>query len=428
MDIKLDYTPHDNQKMLHDDKHRYIVICAGRRFGKSVFARYHVLLNALYDPGLYWIVNPTYRQGKMIHWRELKKEIPAELIVAKNEQELSVELINGARIEIKGADNEDSLRGVGIKGVVFDEAAFQQSHVFWDIIRPTLLDSMGWALFISTPKGFNWFYDLWLRGQPGTATYDPDWASYKFTSYDNPYLSVKEIEQAKRETDEDSFSQEYMAEFKKFKGLIYRNFDRKVHVIEPFEIPFDGSWEMYRAVDFGYNNPTACLWVGISPENDWYIADEYYENKESSDYHCGQILAKSGAFPSVALTYCDPAGAQQIKDWPTRGVYLTAARREMNANLGQWVGAGIDIVQELLKVSPINNKPRLFIFKHCKNTIREFESYEWEEERDEMLNKPGRPKKAQDHALDALRYLACSYQGKQVYYPEESKKNWRVGT
>lgn len=424
MEINLKYHPHDNQKKLHDDRHRYVVICAGRRFGKSIFARNHILLNALYNPGLYWIVNPTYKQGKMIHWRELKKEIPPALITYKNEQELAIELANGSRIEIKGCDNEDSLRGVGVKGVIFDEAAFQQSHIFWDIIRPMLVDSEGWAIFISTPKGFNWFYDIWLKGQKDSATYDSEWASYKFTSYDNPYLSQKELEAAKKETDEDSFAQEYLAEFKKFKGLIYRNFDRKIHVIPPFEIPFDGSWEVYRGVDFGYNNPTACLWLAISPENVWYVVDEYYENKESSDYHCGQILAKSGAFPPSFITYCDPAGAQQIKDWPSKGVYLTAARREVSANLREWVGSGIDIIQELLKVSPINNQPRLFIFKHCVNTIREFESYEWEEEKDETLNKPGRPKKANDHALDALRYIACSYQGRQQIYLPDDKKDW----
>ena len=122
MDSLLEYKPHSNQKMLHDDEHRYKVVCAGRRFGKSVFARMHVVLNAMHTPGLYWIVNPTYRQGKQIHWHELKKEIPRELIDYKNEQELSIHLVNGSRIEIKGADNEDALRGVGLKGVVIPVA------------------------------------------------------------------------------------------------------------------------------------------------------------------------------------------------------------------------------------------------------------------------------------------------------------------
>ena len=424
-EINLNYSPHKFQKQIHDDTARFKVVVAGRRFGKSVFARMHILLNALYIPGLYWIVNPTYKQGKMIHWRELKKEVPPELITYKNEQELSIELVNGSRIEIKGADNENSLRGVGIKGVVFDETADQQPHVFWDIIRPTLIDSEGWAIFIGTPRGFNWFYDLFLKGQKGAKEYEADWSSYKFTSYDNPHLLAKEINAAKVQTDEDSFSQEYLAEFKKFKGLIYKNFDRNVHVIEPFEIPNDGSYEIYRGIDFGFDNPTACVWMAINNETKkWYAIDEYYETKESSDYHCGIILSKSAQYPSVSISWGDPSAPQVMADWAKKGLYITPARRDANTNRGEWVGNGIDIIQEKLKVSPMDQKPQLYVFKHCENLIREFESYEWEEPKNELLNAPGRPKKANDHILDATRYFACSYIGRQSYYLPDDQKNW----
>ena len=434
MDISLDYIPHENQKKLHDDKHRYIVVCAGRRFGKSKFARNHCILNAIYNPGLYWIVNPTYRQGKQIHWRDLKKEIPEELVKYKNEQELSIHLINGSIIEIKGADNEDALRGVGLKGVVLDEAADQKPLVWEEIIRPTLVDSEGWAIFIGTPKGFNWFYELYQRGQKGTKQYkisnpdsnDPDWSSYKFKSYDNPTLKKKEIDKAKKETDEDTFIQEYLAEFKKAKGLIYKKFDPEVHVIEPFDLPMDDTWEYYRVVDFGYGaNPTACLWVGIDPDGKWYIFDEYYETKDTSDYHCGIILGKTGSIP-ITLTFCDPANPAIIETWNKNGVYLTRARRPSGTTLGNWVGTGIDIIAERLKVSVIDRKPQLFVFNNCENVIREFQSYKWKEERNSQLNNPGRPEKANDHAMDALRYFAISYLGKQNidYEDEMDHKNW----
>ena len=429
-EINLNYNPHKFQKQIHDDPARFKVVVAGRRFGKSVFARMHILLNALYVPGLYWIVNPTYKQGKMIHWRELKKEVPPELITYKNEQELSIELVNGSRIEIKGADNENSLRGVGIKGVVFDETADQQPHVFWDIIRPTLVDSEGWAIFIGTPRGFNWFYDLYLKGKEGTKEKEEGWSSYKFTSYDNPHLNPKEIDEAKRATDEDSFAQEYMSEFKKFKGLIYKNFNRETHVIEPFEIPNDGEWEIYRAVDFGYGaNPTVCLWIAVAPDNKWYVIDEYHDIKEVSDYHCGIILSKSAQYPSSQISWGDPSNSMLIKEWGLKGVYLTPARRTVElqggqTNLTQWVATGINMIQEKLKVSVIDQKPQLFIFKNCEYIIKEFEAYEWEEPKNELLNNPGRPKKANDHALDALRYFACSYTGRQYYVPPADNKNW----
>lgn len=146
--MKLEYKPHLNQQILHDDPTRYKVVVAGRRFGKSVFARHHCFLNALYNPGIYWIISPTYRQGRMIHWRALLNEIPSDLISYKNEQLNQIQLVNGSLIELKGADNEDSLRGVGLKGVVMDEAADQKPHVWEEIIRPTLIDSEGWAILL----------------------------------------------------------------------------------------------------------------------------------------------------------------------------------------------------------------------------------------------------------------------------------------
>lgn len=419
MEINLNYKPHPNQKTLHDDKHRYIVVVAGRRFGKSKFSRMHCLLNALADPGLYWIVNPTYRQGKQIHWHELKKEIPRELIAYQNEQELSIRLTNGARIEIKGADNEDSLRGVGLKGVILDEVADQKDKTWWEIIRPTLLDSQGWAIFIGTPKGFNWFYELFLMGQKGTKTYDPEWQSYHFTSYDNPFLKKAEIDRAKKRTEEDTFAQEYMGEFKRFKGAIYPTFDRKTHVIDPFDIPYYGDWEIYRGIDFGYGaEPTVCLWIAVNGPK-WYVIDEYYEIKDTSDYHCGVILSRSATYPSPVATYADPANPQIMMDWAKRGVYVTAASREGNTNLTEWVKTGIGVIAEKMKISVIDQKPSLFVFKHCEQLIKEIESYHWKEESDGSMR---RPDKSADHGPDALRYFAISYRGAQrVEFPPDGK-------
>jgi hypothetical protein len=432
MEINLKYKPHKNQRVLHDDHHRYIVVVAGRRFGKSVFARNHCILNALYNPGLYWIVSPTYRQGKMIHWQSIKEDIPEELIDYKNEQELSIHLINGSRIELKGADNEDSLRGVGLKGVVLDEAADQNPHVWNKILEPMLLDSKGWAIFIGTPKGFNWFYDLWLKGQKGSEFYDPEWSSYKFTSYENPTIPDVKIEldkirkKANKDKKTESFEQEYMAEFRKFEGLIYKEFDRKVHVIEPFEIPEDT--DIIRGVDFGFDNPTVCLWVA-SIDNKYYVIDEYYETKQASDYHCGIILSKSSQYPRASQSYADPSGPQIMTDWAVKGVYLTAARRDPNTNKSEWVGHGIDIIQDLLKVSAIDKKPRLMVFNNCPNTIREFESYMWKEQRDEQLNNLGIPEKKNDHAMDSLRYILVSYKKLDGNYDsinEGLSKKWSL--
>jgi hypothetical protein len=194
-----------------------------------------ILDQATKQPGLYWIVSPTYKQSKMIHWRDYDKEIPKDWVAKKNEVELSLTLTNGSVIELKGAENPDALRGVKLRGLVIDEiASIRNWDWLWsEVLRPTLTDFQAPAIFISTPKGFNHFYDLFEQGKK-----EGDYKSWRFTSYDNPVIQKGEIDAAKKELTEDTFYQEYLAEFKRYTGLVYKNFDRDIHVIEPFPMVY----------------------------------------------------------------------------------------------------------------------------------------------------------------------------------------------
>ena len=226
---------HEGQYEVATDNHRFRVICAGRRWGKSVLAQLIVLKWATENVGTYWIVNPTYRQAKQIHWRHLINLVPREWVHKKNEVELSITLKNGSIIELKGAENPDALRGVKLHGLVIDEiASIRNWEWLWsEVLRPTLTDYAAPALFISTPKGYNHFYEIYKKGQE-----DGSYKSWRFTSYDNPYIKAEEIDHAKKELTEDTFQQEYMADFRKFTGLVYKEFQREVHVIEPFTFQF----------------------------------------------------------------------------------------------------------------------------------------------------------------------------------------------
>ena len=145
------------------DNHRFRIVCSGRRSGKSVLSRMIILRWALQTPGIYWIVSPSYKQAKMIHWREIRKEIPREWIAKTNEVDLSVTLKNGSVIELKGAENPDALRGTKLRGLVIDEiASIRNWGWLWsEVLRATLTDYEAPAIFISTPKGYNHFYDLY---------------------------------------------------------------------------------------------------------------------------------------------------------------------------------------------------------------------------------------------------------------------------
>lgn len=440
---------HLTQYEVATDTHRFRVVCAGRRWGKSVMSRMVILKWALENNGLYWIVSPTYRQGKQNHWNDLQKEIPREWVLKKNEVDLSITLKNGSVIELKGAENPDALRGVKLRGLVIDEiASIRNWDWLWsEVLRPTLTDYEAPALFISTPKGYNHFYLLYENGQYTVDNKAGIYKSWRFTSYDNPYIPKGELDNAKKELTEDTFQQEYMADFRKYTGLVYKDFQREVHVIEPFDIP--ESWSIWRGIDFGSTNPTACLWIATDSDENFYIGAEHYATGETIDYHAG-IINSNPLSKRVTQTYGDPSGAQWIAEFAQRGIYITPANKEVGTNFNSWVRFGIEKVSAGLKVVPghtaeiphyketrgqVLGMPKMFIFSTCTNTIRELETYRWKERsvtQAQDLNEPDVPEKANDHAMDALRYFAVSYKKQEkidrIPYQWKDSKVWRIGS
>src|SRR6185437_4493054 len=181
---------------------RFRVLVAGRRFGKTYLAVAELLRGTSWPGFTAWLIAPTYRQAKQIAWKRLK-ELAAPLILKTNETDLSVELSTGGFIALRGADNYDSLRGVGLDGVIFDEAADIAPEVWTEVIRPALSDRLGWALFIGTPKGFDKFHDLYTE-----ALDKPDWAAFKYTTLDGGQVPESEVSAARLELDEKTFRQE----------------------------------------------------------------------------------------------------------------------------------------------------------------------------------------------------------------------------
>lgn len=432
----------DWQDRVAHDPARFKIICAGRRAGKSVLARMSLLKWAVEKPGVYWLVNPTYRQAKAIHWRDILNEIPQKWVSKKNETELSIELNNGSLIELKGAENPDALRGVRLNGLIIDEiASIRNWDWLWqEVLRATLVDFEAPAIFISTPKGYNHFYRLFQKGQKD----DPDYKSWRFTSYDNPKIPSSEVDKARSNTSNEFFAQEYLADFRKFTGLIYKGFAQDVAVVNPFDIPKE--WEIHCGVDFGSNNPTAILWIAVDPEDNWFVVSEHYSMGKTIDYHAG-VFNSHPLRMRVINIFGDPSGAQWIDEFRERSVYITPAVRTQGTTGQSWVLFGIEkVASKMLRVPGHTVQgvthtqeqirqgiPSLFIFKNCKNTLKELESYRWREKpatQAEDLNEPSRPEKANDHAMDALRYFAVSYAKQELYVPlknELSERQWQIG-
>ena len=213
-DIKVSL--HDAQMEIFKSEARFKVISAGRRFGKSRLAAWVLLIKALQSTSKdVFYVGPTFQQSKDIMWGMLKEL--GGVIKAAHENTAVLTLINDRKIYLKGSDRPDTLRGVGLAYVVLDEYASMKQEVWEMILRPTLADVKGGAMFIGTPAGKNHFYKLFLEAQE-----DDDWEAFQFNSTDNPLLDPKEIATAKSSMSTQAFRQEFEATFETFSGGIFK--------------------------------------------------------------------------------------------------------------------------------------------------------------------------------------------------------------
>ena len=252
------------QREILDSPARFKIIAAGRRFGKSYASIAALAQNARFPNKKCLYIAPSYRMGKQIIWDDLKAMLREKKWIRKvNESELTITLINGSQIMIRSADNPDSIRGIGVDFVVIDEAAdIPKLDDTWKaVIRPTLSDREGSALIIGSPKGRNYFYDMWN-------TKDPAWQSWQFTTLQGENVSAEELESAKRDLDQRTFKQEYMAEWVDFTGLIYYNMgDENI-----IEMPVPPQFVLEIGIDFNVSPGVAVL--GFRHAGGLHIFDE----------------------------------------------------------------------------------------------------------------------------------------------------------
>jgi predicted phage terminase large subunit-like protein len=199
------------QQEVFADNTRFKVVAAGRRCGKSRLAATTLLIEALRCPAgsavLY--VAPTNGQARQIIWNVLL-DLGRDVIASSHINNQDITTINGATIYVRGADRPDTLRGVSLTYAVLDEVADIKPEAWEQVIRASLSDKKGRGLFIGTPKGRNWFHDLFKLGQDDQ---DKDWKSWHFTTQDNPLIDPDEVASAKKTLSTFAFKQEYMASF-----------------------------------------------------------------------------------------------------------------------------------------------------------------------------------------------------------------------
>jgi len=374
---------------------RFRVVCPGRRFGKTHLAIATLLKAALEGPGrVLWFVAPTYRQAQQIAWRILLSLVPANNIRKKNETDLSIELRNGSVISLRGADNFDSLRGIGLDGLVLDEFADMAPEAWTEVLRPALADRKGWALFIGTPKGFNHFHTLWTRAH----VLDNDWEAFQFTTLDGGRVSQEEIDSFRAESDERTFRQEFEASFESMSGLVYDNFDRKIHIREDLQ---DTHGTLLIGLDFNVSPCSAV--VGVKAGDQLHVLNEISLNNSNTQRMADEIKRQ---YPNrVIHVFPDPSGKARKTSagiGETDFTILQAAGfRVVAPPSAPRVADRINEVNALFLNA--KGERRLFIAKRCQKLIHCLEGLTYNEATMEPDKRLGL-----DHLLDALGYLIHS--------------------
>ena len=385
---------HAAQKQIVNDNHRFRVINAGRRFGKSTLVAWEMFAMAVANENArvpYYA--PTRDDARDIMWKTLK-DICEPLIVGEaNESRLEINVRNRfggtSLLVLYGWEAvQERGKGVGVKNnhIFFDEVSKFKNFLFgWEeILRPTLIDLQGGATFISTPNGFNHFYDLSLMEGK-----DKDWKYFHFTSHDNPFLPVEELAKMKTELPEDRYAQEVMGEFRKREGLVYKEFSREMHVVN--EVPQDLE-VVYKlgGVDWGHTHPCAVITVKKDYSGNYWITDEFFKQGLTEEDIIDYVV--SAQFNKVFPDSENASGCAGLKK---RGVNVKEVKKVKGS-----VVSGINKVREMLKQN------RVKVLSSCVNVIEEFESYSYPDEKDETPNE--NPLKENDDAMDAIRYVIMS--------------------
>lgn len=296
-------------------KSRFITVCAGRRFGKSYVAGTRIMQAALSERankrGDYNIlyVAPVAEQARKIMWTGwLRKHLPQEYIASKNNQTMDVLLKNGCSISVRSADDPDHLVGDGIDLLVIDECALIKTNIY-EILRPSLSDKHhdGKALFISTPRGFNWFYKLFRKGGQ-----EDGWTSFLFTSIDGGNIEASEIEQAKKDLTPRMFAQEYLASFETMTNLVYDSYNKTANTCDIQS--YWGHSDIHVGMDFNVNPMTATVAVlerdkRLNGETVAYVFDEILL-PNANTYEMAREIRQRYPVADVYV-YPDPTGKKR---------------------------------------------------------------------------------------------------------------------
>jgi len=404
----INYVPHNGQKKLHfpSKDWRFCVAVCGRRWGKSVSASVEAQVVLSQSNKRVWCVAPTYDGSEKIfreiwHKMVVEKSMPTTRASYKDQY---IEFEWGSVVEGKSADKPDSLVGEGLDLLILDEAAKIKKKTWEMYLRPTLSDRKGSALFITTPQGFNWVYDLYLLGQK-----DEMWHSFNSPSHENNYAYPdgnrdSDLLEAKRNLAKEVYDQEYGAKFTSFAGRVYP-FDRN---LDMGHFPYDPGLPTFCSIDFGFRQPAALWFQTYREEGLWHIRiiDEIiHETDIKTDDFANRIKSRNYKYVTY---YGDPAGGQaqgqtglgDIEIFKRHGIVVKTIRDKVSRK----IEAGVSHVRGFIENA--EGKRFLHVHNECHGIAEDLENYRYPEPKEGFPLKPDPVKDGyHDHGCDALRYF-----------------------
>lgn len=436
---------HSGQQIIARSKARFKVVIIGRRFGKTTYGVRECVKEVLKTGRIYWWVGPTYKEAS-IGWVMLKKvawqlqEILPSIEI--READMTIIFHNGGKIVIKSADNPDSLRGEMLGGVVLDEFPGIKEATWYEVLRPSLADQRGWALFIGTPKGKNWAYELAMRAKnlPGweffqipTAITEDGTADTKVIGCTNPWLvivngkpdmqaAIEELEDARQTMSSEQFAQEFLADFGASQYLVYPEISQSIH---EWSGPVPEFVSYHGGMDFGGDtigsHKSVTVIAGKTAKDELII-----------------IACFKQAGPNIAERQYNWTWEQELKlaemhkymKQPYNGVIYRADKTQMlGIQFMQQSGLkvlktkggpdsimeGIELVHRRLKLRPESGasedaeknklRPRLYVLKGVPHVLEDLMSYRFAEPKGDGRVEAKEPLKVNDDVADAVRYM-----------------------
>ena len=403
------YYPHYGQQKMHyptKETARFFVMVCGRRFGKTTASAMEATYYCSQPNQRIWLVGLSYDKADLM-FREIWKLMVighSEDIERASEKERIIKFKWGTIVEGKSADNPDSLVGEGLDLLIVDEAAKVKGRI-WDMyLSPTLSDRKGKAIFITTPEGFNWIYDLFLLGQE-----DELWESHQASSWDNHFAfpegkNDQFLLERKRNMSKEIYDQEYGAQFTSFAGRVYP-FDR---ILDVGSYPYNKDLPTFCSIDFGYRMP-AVGWFQIYKQGGIHHINMIDEIIHKTNVKTDDLALKIKEKPYFVLKYYgDPAGLQSqsqsglgdIEIFRRKVITINTKRDKVSKS----IASGVSHVRSFIENA--HDQRFLHIDKRCKGMMIDLENYRYPEAKEGQDLKPEPLKDGfHDHGCDMLRYF-----------------------